>query len=246
MLAETLLKQYLHKYSVDFCIINGENVTDGKGIAETEAKALFNLGAHVITTGNHVWDRWDSKKVLSAYPNILRPLNYPRENPGAGFIIVDLKEKGKVAVINMQGRTFMQTIDDPFRQTEWILSKISNETKVILMDMHAEATAEKMAIAWHFEGKLTAVIGTHTHIPSADARILPKGTAFITDVGMTGPYDSIIGMKKEIGIRRFITQTPHKFEVAQHDVHFCAVYIEADTETGKATKIEHIIFPAFA
>ncbi|HAL57116.1 MAG TPA: TIGR00282 family metallophosphoesterase [Bacteroidetes bacterium] len=244
-LVATILKQYLQKYRIDFCIVNGENTNQGKSITDEEAKMLFELGVHVITTGNHIWDRWQVKTLLAKERNILRPLNYPRENPGYGFVVYDLKEKGKVGVVNLQGRTYMQPIDDPFKSAEWAHAKIEQETKVIIIDMHAEATAEKMALAWHLDGKVSALIGTHTHIPTADARILPKGTAYITDVGMTGPYDSVIGMKKEIAIKRFQYQTPHKFELAEHDVRMCAVYIQVDAETGKASKIEQIIFPGF-
>lgn len=244
-LVNTLFKQYVQKYQLDFIVANGENLTDGKGISEEDAKVLFDLGVHVITTGNHLWDRWQAKALLTKERNVLRPLNYPRENPGNGLVLYDLKEKGQVGVVNLQGRTFMQTIDDPFKTADWAISKIANDTKVILVDMHAEATAEKMALAWHLDGRVSAIMGTHTHIPTADARILPKGTAYITDVGMSGPYDSVIGMKKEIAIRRFLFQTPFKFELAEHDVRMCAVYIQVDAETGKATKIEQVIFPAF-
>lgn len=244
-LTTTLLKQYLQKYEVDFCIVNGENVADGKGISDEDAKALFDLGVHVITSGNHLWDRWQTKALLAKERNILRPLNYPRENPGHGFVLYDLKEKGQVGVINVQGRTYMQPLDDPFKAADWAISKMASETKVIFIDMHAEATAEKIAFAWHLDGRVSAIVGTHTHIPTADAKILPQGTAYITDVGMTGPYDSVIGMKKEVAIRRFLTQTPHKFEMASDDVHLCAVFIQVDRETGKATKIEQVIFPSF-
>jgi metallophosphoesterase (TIGR00282 family) len=244
-LVTNLLKQYQQKYSIDFCVVNGENATDGKGIEEKDAKQLFELGVHVITTGNHLWDRWSAKSLLAKERNILRPLNYPKENPGNGFVVYDLKEKGRIGVISLQGRTFMQTIDDPFKAAEWAISKIANETKVILIDIHAEATAEKMALAWHLDGKCSAVIGTHTHIPTADARILPQGTAYITDVGMTGPFDSVIGMKKEIAIKRFQFQTPFKFELAEHDVRLCALYLQVDSETGKAVKVEQVVFPAF-
>jgi len=244
-LVTNLLKQYQQKYSIDFCVVNGENATDGKGIEEKDAKQLFELGIHVITTGNHLWDRWSAKSLLAKERNILRPLNYPKENPGNGFVVYDLKEKGRIGVISLQGRTFMQPIDDPFKAAEWAISKIANETKVILIDIHAEATAEKMALAWHLDGKCSAVIGTHTHIPTADARILPQGTAYITDVGMTGPFDSVIGMKKEIAIKRFQFQTPFKFELAEHDVRLCALYLQVDSETGKAVKVEQVVFPAF-
>ncbi len=244
-LVSTVLKQYIQKYAADLVIANGENVTEGKGISEEDAKTLFEMGVHVITTGNHLWDRWQAKTMLSKERNILRPLNYPRENPGNGIVVYDLKEKGRVGIVNIQGRTYMQTIDDPFKAADWAVSKLVNDTKVIFIDMHAEATAEKMALAWHLDGRISALVGTHTHIPTSDARILPGGTAYITDVGMTGPYDSVIGMKKEIAIKRFLFQTPYKFEMAEHDVRFCGVFIQVDADTGKATKIEQVIFPEF-
>jgi metallophosphoesterase (TIGR00282 family) len=244
-LTTSILKSLLEKYHVDFCIANGENLTDGKGISEEDSKKVFGLGIHVITSGNHVWDRWDSRKVLGGNRNILRPLNYPRENGGNGFVVYDLGDKGKVGVLNLQGRTYMQPIDDPFRAADWALEKIHQETKICIIDFHAEATAEKCAMGWYVDGRASAVIGTHTHIPTADAKILPRGTAYITDVGMSGPYDSVIGMKKEQAVHRFLKQTPHKYETASHDVHLCAVYLEIDTETGLASKIEQIIFPRF-
>jgi hypothetical protein len=244
-LVSSLLKQYLQKYEIDFCVVNGENATEGKGIEESDAKILFELGVNVITTGNHLWDRWSAKTLIAKERNILRPMNYPKDNPGSGYVIYELKEKGRVAVLNLQGRTFMQSIDDPFRTADWALSKIINDTKVVLIDFHAEATAEKMALAWHLDGRCSAFLGTHTHIPTSDARILTKGTAYITDVGMSGPYDSVIGMKKEVAIRRFVNQTPYKFELAENDVRMCAVYVQVDAETGKAVKIEQVIFPSF-
>ncbi len=243
-LTSTLFKNLVEKHHAEFCIINGENLTEGKGISEEDAKALFDLGAHVVTTGNHVWDRWDSRKVLGGNKNILRPLNYPRENGGNGFVVYELPEV-KVGVINLQGRTFMQALDDPFRMADWALTKINEQTKICVIDFHAEATAEKMAMGWYVDGRVSAMIGTHTHTPTADARILPRGTAYITDVGMSGPYDSVLGMKKEQALARFIKQTPHKYEVASHDVHLCGVAIEVEVETGKAVKIEQIIFPKF-
>jgi len=244
-LAATLIPNYVKKYSVDLLIVNGENTTEGKGIAEEHAKKLFELGTHVITTGNHVWDRWDSRKVLGSDRRILRPLNYPRENGGNGYCITDLPGERKAAVLNLQGRVFMQPIDDPFRTADWAVAKIMEETKVIFVDFHADATAEKMAMGWHLDGKVSAVIGTHTHTPTADGRILPRGTAFQTDVGMTGPYDSVLGMKKDLAIKRLVTATPHKYEVAAHDVRLCGVYVQVDGETGRALKMESVIFPAF-
>ncbi len=244
-LTTTLLKNYLEKYKVDFCIANGENLTEGKGLTEEDAKKLFSLGVHVITTGNHLWDRWHVRDLLAKEKNILRPLNYPRENSGNGYVIYDLGTKGKIGVVNLQGRTYLQPIDCPFRTADWVLGKIRQETKVVFVDMHAEATAEKMALAWYLDGRVSAVVGTHTHTPTSDARILPKGTAYITDVGMTGPYDSVIGMRKDLAIKRFLHQTPYKYEIAEHDVRFCAVALEVDMETGKAKKFESIVFPKF-
>jgi 2',3'-cyclic-nucleotide 2'-phosphodiesterase len=244
-LTETLLRSYLEKYKVDLCIANGENLSDGKGILSEDAERLFSLGVRVITGGNHTWDKWQTRKLLARENRILRPLNYPKENPGLGFTIVDVDGKGKVGVLNLQGRTFMQTIDCPFKAAEWAYNKIKEQTPVILLDFHAEATAEKIAMAWYLDGRVSAIIGTHTHTPTADARILPEGTAYITDVGMTGPYDSVIGMKKDIAIRRFINQTPFKYETASHDARFCGVFVQVDLQTGKALRFEQVIFPAF-
>lgn len=244
-LVEGILKSFLQKYEADFCFVNGENLVDGKGINEEYAKRVFDLGVHVITGGNHLWDNWSAKKVLAANRNVLRPLNYPSDNPGNGFIVYDLAGKGKVGVLNLQGRVYMQTIDCPFRKGEWAVGKMLEQTKVILVDFHAEATAEKMALGWFLDGKVSAILGTHTHVQTADARILPSGTAFITDVGMTGPYDSVIGLRKDIAVKRFIHQTPYKYEMATHDVRMSGVFLNVDAATGKALRIESFIYPAF-
>jgi hypothetical protein len=244
-LTETLIKSYFQKYGVDFCIANGENLAEGKGITEEIAKRVAELGIHVLTGGNHTWDNWATRKVLGGNHNVLRPLNYPRENPGSGYVVYDLGEKGKVAVVSLQGRVYMQPIDDPFKTADWVLSKTREQTKVVFIDMHAEATAEKMALAWYLDGRVSAIVGTHTHVPTADARILPRGTAYISDVGMTGPYDSVIGMRKEIAIKRFLHSTPYKYEIASHDVRFAGVYLQVDVESGKALKFESFIYPGF-
>jgi len=244
-LVEGVLKSFLDKYQVDFCFVNGENLVEGKGINEEYAKRVFDLGVHVVTGGNHLWDNWSAKKVLQANRNVLRPLNYPADNPGNGFIVYDLPGKGKVGVLNLQGRVYMQPIDCPFRMGEWAVGKMLEQTKVILVDFHAEATAEKMALGWFLDGKVSAIVGTHTHVQTADARILPSGTAFITDVGMTGPYDSVIGLRKDIAIKRFIHQTPYKYEMGTHDVRMSGVFLNVDTVTGKALKIESFMYPAF-
>jgi len=244
-LVETLIKSYIQKYDVDFCIANGENLIEGKGINEEGANKLFGLGIHVITGGNHLWDNWNARKLLSSNRNVLRPLNYPSENPGNGFIVYDLGEKGKIGVLNLQGRVYMQPIDCPFKKGEWAVEKMREQTKVIFVDMHAEATAEKIALGWFLDGKVSALVGTHTHIQTADARILPRGTAYITDVGMTGPYDSVIGLKKEVALRRFLHQTPYKYEMATYDVRLAGVFLQADAETGRALKFESFMYPKF-
>jgi metallophosphoesterase (TIGR00282 family) len=244
-LVEGTLKSFIEKYQVDFCFVNGENLVEGKGINEEYAKRVFDLGVHVVTGGNHLWDNWSAKKVLQANRNVLRPLNYPADNPGNGFIVYDLPGKGKIGVLNLQGRVYMQPIDCPFRRGEWAVGKMLEQTKVILVDFHAEATAEKMALGWFLDGKVSAIVGTHTHVQTADARILPAGTAFITDVGMTGPYDSVIGLRKDIAIKRFIHQTPYKYEMGTHDVRMSGVFLNIDSVTGKALKIESFMYPAF-
>jgi 2',3'-cyclic-nucleotide 2'-phosphodiesterase len=244
-LTETLLRSYIEKYRIDICIANGENLSDGKGILPEDAQRLFSLGVHVITGGNHTWDKWQTRKLLARESRILRPLNYPKENPGLGYTVIDIQGIPKVGVLNIQGRTFMPTIDCPFKAAEWAVAKMKEHTNIIIVDFHAEASAEKGAMGWYLDGKVSALIGTHTHTPTADGRIMPDGTAYITDVGMTGPYDSVIGMKKDIAIRRFIHQTPFKYEGASHDVRFCGVYIQVNTATGKAQKFEQIIFPQF-
>lgn len=244
-LVEGLLKGFLEKYEVDFCFVNGENLVDGKGINEEYAKRVFDLGVHVITGGNHLWENWSTKKVLAANRNVLRPVNYPADNPGNGFIVYDLGAKGKVGVLSLQGRVFMQPIDCPFKKGEWAVGKMLEQTKVILVDFHAEATAEKMALGWYLDGKVSAIVGTHTHVQTADARILPQGTGFITDVGMTGPYDSVIGLRKDIAIKRFIHQTPYKYEMGSHDVRMSGVRLKVDVVTGKTVSIESFMYPAF-
>ena len=244
-LVTNILKSLVEKHKIDFCIANGENAADGKGIEENQVKQLFDLGVHVITGGNHTFDRWDMRKVYGSYKNLIRPLNYPREAAGNGFAIYELKSGVKVGVINAQGRTFMQPIDDPFRGVDWALSKVNEQTKIAFIDFHAEATAEKMALGWYVDGRVSVLVGTHTHTPTADARILPRGTAYITDVGMTGPYDSVLGMKKDIAIKRFMTQTPHKYETAVNEMRLCGVIAEVEVATGKCLKFEQLIYPKF-
>ncbi len=242
--SRTFLPGIIQKYKPNFIIANGENISDGKGCTEKEAKVLFELGVNVITGGNHTWDKHQSQEYLKQDNKSLRPLNYPKGTYGNGYIVVESKNI-KIAVVNLQGRTFMSPIDCPFRTAEWVLSKLKNETKIIIIDFHAEATAEKIAFAHFLDGKVSCVIGTHTHIQTSDERILPNGTGYITDVGMTGPYDSVIGMKSQAAINRFLYQTPQKYETAKDEVHLSAVFIKIETESGKTVSIERIFFPEF-
>ncbi|MGC8594283.1 MAG: TIGR00282 family metallophosphoesterase [Candidatus Kryptoniota bacterium] len=239
------LKGFIEKYRIDFVIANGENAADGKGITEKLAQKFFSLGVHVITSGNHIWDKFQIHEYMMREKNLLRPMNFPKGSYGNGYVVYSLGEKGNVGVLNLQGRTFMYPIDCPFRTSDWAIEKMKSETQIIVVDMHAEATAEKVAMGWYLDGKVSAVIGTHSHVQTADERILPGGTAYITDVGMTGPYDSIIGMKKENALKRFIYATPARYESAENDAKLAAVVITVDPATGKSLDILRILFPPF-
>ncbi len=224
----------------DLVIANGENSAGGFGITSEIADELFFLGIDVLTSGNHVWDKKEIEPYLAKQDRLIRPANYPDGNPGYGSVIISTENAGKAAVLNLEGRVFMSNLTDPFRVAEQEIEKLKKETPVVIIDFHAEATSEKIALAWHLDGKASAVIGTHTHVQTADERVLPGGTAFITDAGMTGPTDSVIGVKKEQAIARFLTQTPHRFEIPKGPVHLCAVLVDIDGKTGKANSIERI------
>ncbi len=235
------------EHSVDLCIVNGENAAGGFGITPQIAEEFFDLGIDVITTGNHVWDKRELVDYFNAAADepyspahrVLRPANYPAGTPGVGVYEGTSRAEVPYAVVNLQGRVFMANIDDPFRVADRLLEKIT--AKVIFVDFHAEATSEKVALGWYLDGRVTALIGTHTHIPTADNRVLPGGTAYQTDVGMTGPYDSVIGVQKEQILQRFLTSLPGRFEAAINDVRFCAVLIDCDDTTGKACDIQRIM-----
>lgn len=241
---ETWLPTLLQKYRPDVVIANGENACDGKGITQKETDVLFRLGVNVITGGNHTWDRPQSQECLKTMPNVLRPHNYPRGTYGKGYFIHE-HQKAKVAVLNLQGRTFMSAIDCPFRVAEAVLPRIKTETNIVFVDFHAEATAEKLSLTYFLDGKVSCVVGTHTHVQTSDERIFPQGTGYITDVGMTGPYDSVIGMKVIPALNRFLYQTPQKYETAVNDVHISAMFVTIDIETGATIAIERIFFPEF-
>lgn len=225
--------------SVDLVIANGENAAAGFGITPRLAEQLLGLGIDVLTSGNHIWDRKEILNYFSQQPRLLRPANYPG-GPGCGSYAGRTKSGVDYAVLNLQGRVFMAQTDCPFRTADLELKRLPASCKICLVDMHAEATSEKQAMGWYLDGRVTAVVGTHTHVPTADERVLPKGTAYITDVGMTGPYDSVIGVTKEKILGRFLTQMPTRYEAADKDVWLAAVLIEADPETGRALRIERI------
>lgn len=233
-------------HAIDLVIANGENAAAGFGITGPLAEELFDLGIDVLTTGNHIWDK---REIVDYFQmeagnhrgparRLLRPANYPSDMPGWG--VYEGKKNGvPYAVINLQGRVFMASNDDPFRGADRLLKEI--KAKVVLVDIHAEATSEKISLGWYLDGRVTAVIGTHTHVPTADERVLPGGTAYITDVGMTGPYQSVIGVKKELVVARFLNNMPVRFEPATEDVRLCAVVVECDAATGHASKIERLM-----
>ncbi|MEE8412811.1 MAG: TIGR00282 family metallophosphoesterase, partial [Acidobacteriota bacterium] len=202
-------------HAPDLIIVNGENASRGRGLTPQCSEEIFRAGADVITSGNHVWDRREVLPLLEREPRVLRPANYPDPAPGSGVYLFDHLAAGPVAVVNLMGRLFMPAVDDPFRAADEILDELQGRAALVVIDFHAEATSEKIAFGWHVDGRVTAVIGTHTHIPTADESVLPGGTAYITDVGMTGPYDSVIGVDKTAVIERFRTQRPVRFSPAE-------------------------------
>jgi metallophosphoesterase (TIGR00282 family) len=240
-----MLPSLIQKHQSDFAIVNGENIAEGKSLTKKQAQEIFAAGAKIITTGNHVWDRWDVRPLLAEDRRILRPANYPRENAGSGFAVAETKDGLKIGVVNLQGRTYMQTIDCPFRVSNWALDKVTEQTHIIIVDMHAEATAEKQSLARYLDGKVSAVLGTHTHVQTADAQILPNGTAYISDVGMSGPYESVIGMRIDVAIKRFLNQTPYKYEIAKDGIRIAGVSLVIDVATGSTLEIEPFMFPNF-
>jgi 2',3'-cyclic-nucleotide 2'-phosphodiesterase len=236
------LADILVQRQVDLCIANGENSASGFGITARIAEDLFSWGAEVITGGNHIWDRKEILEFFPHEPRLLRPANFPGSLPGSGLYIGRAKIGVEYAVLNLQGRTYMTPLDDPFHAALTELAKIPRSVKVIFVDMHAEATSEKQAMGWYLDGKVSVVVGTHTHVATADERILPGGTAYITDVGMTGPHDSVIGMQKEGVLQRFLDALPARFVVAENDIQMNTVLIEVDESTGRARSIERLNF----
>jgi 2',3'-cyclic-nucleotide 2'-phosphodiesterase len=234
------LRDLREEKKIDAVIANGENAAGGSGITPAIADDLFAFGVDVMTSGDHVWKKREICDYLYRSDRLIRPANYPEGAPGKGSTVVEIKPGMKLAVINLIGRVFMDAVDCPFRKVKDEIERIKAETPVIFVDMHAEATSEKVAMGWFLDGLVSGVVGTHTHIQTADETILPKGTAYITDCGMTGPYDSVIGRKKENIIERFLTQRPNRFEVADGDVQMHGIIVDIDNATGRAVKVKRV------
>ncbi len=235
-IARDLIPKMIRDYHCDFCIVNGENADMGKGINKKQAEKLLMAGADVITGGNHSFQRNGSDVLNQPDLKTLRPANYPDGNPGRGFL--EIEKKGRaLLVINLQGRSFLPAIDCPFQTMDSLLRQFKKQYKCIIVDFHAEASAEKLAFAWNFDGKISAVLGTHTHVQTADARVLPLGTAYISDVGMTGAADGVIGMDADTAIKRFRTQQLKYFKLAHRNPKISAVFVDLDDNTGKSKNI---------
>jgi metallophosphoesterase (TIGR00282 family) len=238
---KALLPDLIANYRTDLVIANGENIAGGFGLTESLVSELFKLGVDTVTTGNHVWDKRDFVQYIAKDNRVLRPLNYPPGVPGCGSIVFNTSGGIRVAVLNVSGRVFMSyNMDCPFRTARKELEALAKETPVIIIDFHAEATSEKVAFGYFVDGKASAVIGTHTHVQTADERILPRGTAFISDVGMTGPVNSVIGIEVDQIVERFLTNMPARFEIAAGETVLSAVVVDIDNETGKATGIQRL------
>jgi len=237
--AKEMIQKLKRERQIDFCIANGENAAGGSGITYVVAQELYKSGVDAITLGNHTWSKREITNFIDSDKCIVRPANYPEELPGKGSAVIS-NDKGKIGVLNLMGRVYMDSIDCPFKAAEREIAELKTQVKIIVVDIHAEATSEKCALAWHIDGKVSCVLGTHTHVQTADDRILPCGTAFISDVGMTGPHEGIIGVNREIVINKFLTHMPNRFEIAQGSVQFNAVYLEVDEKTGRTLAIERI------
>jgi 2',3'-cyclic-nucleotide 2'-phosphodiesterase len=234
------LRPLVDHYAIDFVVANVENAAGGFGITREIGDGLAAEGIDVMTSGNHIWDKKEALDYVAAEPRLLRPANYPAGAPGRGSILARTDDGRGVGVINVMGRVFMNPLDDPFSAVLREIEAMAGRTRVILVDFHAEATSEKIAMGWHLDGRVTAVIGTHTHVQTADERVLPNGTAYITDAGMTGPHDSIIGTEREPALARFLTGMPSRFEPATGNPRLHGVVIEVDDATGKATSVTRL------
>jgi 2',3'-cyclic-nucleotide 2'-phosphodiesterase len=239
----TLVPQLREERGIDFVIANGENSAHGAGLTASTVDALLTSGVDLITSGDHVWDQKEIYEVIEREPRLLRPLNFPSLAPGQGSTVVQLNGLPPVGVLNLIGRVFMPNTDCPFRAAEGAVARLRQQTKIIIVDLHAEATSEKIAMGRFLDGKVSAVIGTHTHVATADEQILPNGTAYISDAGMCGPHDSVLGRDVAAVLQRFLTQMPQKMEVAEGDVVLCGVIVDVDENTGRARSMERIRVP---
>ncbi len=240
MAVRELLPAIIENYRIDLVIANCENAAAGFGVTRDIVEELFRNRVDVLTSGNHIWDKKEVLEFVEDYETLLRPANYPEGVPGFGSVVVPSPTGAPVGVINLAGRVFMHSLDCPFRSAEKEIEKLRKKTSIIIVDMHAEATSEKQAIGWFLDGRVSAVLGTHTHVQTADERIMPKGTAYITDVGMSGPFDSIIGTRKDAVLERFLTSMPNKFDVARGDVRLQGVVLGVDPASGRALEIERL------
>lgn len=227
----------------DFIIANVENAAGGFGLTREISQKISRIGVDCQTTGNHIWDKKEIYSYFESEPRLLRPANYPAGAPGSGYNIYEARDGENIAVINLQGRIFMWNIDCPFQTVDRILQDIRGKARVIFVDFHAEATSEKQAMGWYLDGRVSALIGTHTHVQTVDEKILPRGTAYLTDIGMTGPYESVIGIEVQDALYRIIRGMPNRFTVAQNDIRLCAAVIEVNPADGKAVSIERIFAP---
>jgi 2',3'-cyclic-nucleotide 2'-phosphodiesterase len=234
------LHRLVDRYMVDLVIANGENAAGGFGITEETANDLYKCGVDVLTSGNHIWDKKESLPFVNREERLLRPANYPDGAPGRGSGIFTTAGGARVAVLNLEGRVFMNNLECPFRTADREIARLQGETPIILVDFHAEATSEKTSLGWYLDGRVSALIGTHTHVQTADERILPGGTAYLTDAGMTGSIDSVIGVRKEEAITKFLSQLPTKFEVAKNNLRLNALVVAVDEASGKAVSVERI------
>src|SRR5882757_2342149 len=230
------------RHEIDFVVANGENSAAGFGITREIGDELLEMGVDVLTSGNHIWDKREALDYIGTESRLLRPANYPAGVPGNGSYVARAQNGQSVGVINVMGRVFMLNIDDPFAVVLREIEAMRQRVRIIFVDFHAEATSEKVAMGWHLDGRVTAVVGTHTHVQTADERVLPKGTAYLTDVGMTGPHDSIIGVEIEAALNRFLNALPSRFETATANPRLNAVIIDADAKTGLATDIERLSY----
>ncbi len=234
------VRRLVARHQVDLVIANVENAAGGNGITRNIGDTIRDMGVDVMTSGNHVWDKREALDYIELEPRLIRPANYPAGAPGSGHVVATARSGDAVAVINVMGRVFMAPLDNPFTVVRAEIAAVQAQARLIFVDFHAEATSEKIAMGWHLDGLVTAMVGTHTHVQSADERVLPAGTAYITDVGMTGPHDSVIGVDKRVVLNRFLTGMPGRFETANGDSRLHGVIVTADAATGRATAIERL------